>query len=912
MFVLTIYTSLMMNSISTYLKEDIQARLLVVSQLAAVQVEPEELEQLDSPEDIDTLLFQNIKTRLVEFAENNGIVFVYYMRKTEDGLYQFIIDNDLTEETVDLTSEPIGSEPAPEAAYSGTATTSGLENYSIGYTGLLSAFAPVYDKQGDIVAIAGVDISDERILAVSKQMRNLIILLIFSVVFVVASGLANIYLQVRKERHLKANLEQQKLMSEISQSFISDEPIAALIGDALRRTGEFLKVDRCVIAIADKATGISHPVYLWSPAEDEHSGSLVAEDERSGSLVAEDADEIFNEMFPSVAPDSGVVPAVYCNDIDSEDDVRRKVFERAGLKSFIMTPLYIEGVLWGILGIESRAVTRQWNDNDAQLVSTVSSAIVGAIARDLIEKERAAALERAVLASHAKGDFLSNMSHEMRTPMNAIIGMSTIGLSVTEIERKDHCLASINDASGHLLGIINDVLDMSKIEADKLELSFISFNFKRMIEKAISLITFRVEERQQELLVTVDEKIPDHVVTDDQRLTQIIMNLLSNAVKFTPEKGTIRLDAQLVNEEDGAFTVQIAVSDTGIGISPEQQEKLFTSFEQADSGTARKFGGTGLGLAISKRIVMLMGGDIWIESELGKGATFVFTIKVRRGKGEEYNYLPTDVNWDNVSVLAVDDAEETRNYFGQMAERFGISCDTAANGEEALAMLTQTAGYDVYFVDWRLPGMNGIEVTRRIKAQSEGGAMVVMTSSADWREIEADALQVGVDRFVQKPLSLSNIADCLNGLFAVSAIRQTEIEAGDLNDFSAYRVLIAEDVEVNREVVMALLEPTGLEMECSENGLETLERFKETPARYDLIFMDVQMPKMDGYEATRVIRALDIPEAKTIPIVAMTANVFREDVENCFAAGMDDHVGKPLDLPEVMSVLRKWLPRSRD
>jgi signal transduction histidine kinase/CheY-like chemotaxis protein len=902
MLALTIYTSLMMNSISTFLKEDIQARLLVASKLAAVQVTPEELEQLDSPEDVDSPQFQRIRARLVEFAENNDIIFVYYMRKNEDGLYQFIIDNDMTEETVNLASEPIDAEPAPEAAYGGVAATSGLENYSIGYTGLLSAFAPVYDERGDIIAVAGVDISDEHILAVSTQMRNLIILLIFSVVFVVASGLANIYLQVRKERRLKANLEQQKLMSEISQSFISNEPITALIGDALYHTGKFLQVDRCLIAIVDKATGAIHPVYLWSSMEEDGFVSGVAD------VAADDSGEVFEGMFPSVASDSGTISAVYCNDIDSEDDNRRAVLERAGLKSFIMVPLYIEGALWGILSIESRTALRRWNDNDVQLVGTVSSAIVGAVARDLIEKERAVALERAVLASHAKGDFLSNMSHEMRTPMNAIIGMSTIGLSVTEIERKDHCLKSINDASAHLLGIINDVLDMSKIEADKLELSFISFNFKKMIEKVVNLIAFRLDERQQELLVTVDENIPKNIVTDDQRLTQVIMNLLSNAVKFTPEGGTIRLNSHLLREESGQFTVQIEVSDTGIGISPEQQDKLFTSFEQADSGTARKFGGTGLGLAISKRIVMLMGGDIWIESQLGEGATFLFTIKVRRGRDEEHNYLPADVSWNNVRVLTVDDAEETRDYFGQVAERFGISCDTAASGEEALAKLAQTGNYDVCFVDWRLPGIDGMEVTQRIKTQSDGRAMVVMISSAEWHDIEVEALRAGVDRFVQKPLSLSSIADCLNGLFAASAIRQSEIATEDLNDLSEYRILIAEDVEVNREVVLALLEPTGLMMECSENGLEALERFREEPARYDLIFMDVQMPEMDGYEATRMIRALDIPEAKAIPIVAMTANVFREDVENCLSAGMDDHVGKPLDLSEVISILRKWLP----
>jgi signal transduction histidine kinase len=937
LFSLTIYTSLMMESVSSFLKDDIKERLLSVSRLAATLATPEELAELDSPGDIDTPLFHELRERLVTFGEENNVIFVYFMRLNEDDLYQFIIDNDTSEETVNLASEPVEREPGPDSAYRGVAATSDLENYSIGFEGYLSSFAPVFDRAGNVVAVAGVDISDEQILTMSRHTRNLIIMLIISVVLVVASGLINIFLQVRRERRLSANLKQQQLMSEISQSLISDKPLTTLIEDALRRSGEFLGVSRCVIVVtgngsggaedgaieddgagaafdggkasatgsvdgaeagaADAAATEPPPLaYLWSSTNDHRSIPIFSE-----------LDQVFYDMFPSTTPETGTVAPFYCNDVDAESDVRRAAFMKFGLKAFIMAPIYVEATLWGILSIESCDGQRQWNDNDAQLVGMVSSAIAGAVARDLIERQRGTALKHAVMASRAKGDFLSNMSHEMRTPMNAIIGMSTIGLSATEIERKDYCLNRIGDASSHLLAIINDVLDMSKIEADKLELSYVSFEFAQMVDKAINVIGFRAEERHQNLIVTIDENIPKHIITDDQRLAQVIANLLSNAIKFTPEEGTIEVIAHLVDSEDGLFTIQIDVRDTGIGISAEQQERLFTSFEQADTGTSRKFGGTGLGLAISKRIVELMSGRIWLESELGKGSTFSFTLKARQGKDKDYSYLPVGVDWANVRILAVDDAEETREYFHQTATKLGIACNAASDGEEALASIARTGGYDIYFIDWKMPDMDGIELSRRIRSQFGSEPIIVITSSAEWSEIREEALGAGVSRFIQKPLSMSSIADCLNELFDFSAIQQPELVTDEFPDFSSHRILLAEDIEVNREIVLALLEPTGIQIDCAVDGKEALERFCEDPARYDLIFMDIQMPEMDGCETTQKIRAMSDPHAQSIPIVAMTANVFREDVESCLAAGMNDHIGKPLDLPGVVAILRKWL-----
>ncbi len=391
-------------------------------------------------------------------------------------------------------------------------------------------------------------------------------------------------------------------------------------------------------------------------------------------------------------------------------------------------------------------------------------------------EELRAAVQAAEQANRAKSEFLSNMSHEIRTPMNAIIGMTTIAKSAPEPERKDYCLRKIETASVHLLGIINDILDMSKIEASKLELSPIAFRFADMAQEAAGIIKPKADEKRQTLSVRIDEKIPDRLIGDDQRLRQVITNLLGNASKFTPEEGSIDLSARLLHEENGLCAIRVEVRDSGIGISQEQQARLFNSFEQAENSTSRKFGGTGLGLAIAKSIVAMMGGDIQVESELGKGSLFSFTVALPRGEEEPKHNPPAAV----------------------------------------------------------------------------------------------------------------------------------QLESAALN-LAGYRILLAEDVEINREIVLALLEPTGLAVDCAENGVVALEMFRQAPERYHMVFMDLQMPEMDGFEATRRIRQLDFPNAAAIPIVAMTANVFQEDIKKCLAAGMTAHMGKPLEIGKILAVMREYL-----
>ena len=515
--------------------------------------------------------------------------------------------------------------------------------------------------------------------------------------------------------------------------------------------------------------------------------------------------------------------------------------------------------------------------------------------------------EAAQVASRAKSVFLANMSHEIRTPMNAIIGMTTIGMAATDMDRMKYCFTKIKDASQHLLGIINDILDMSKIEANKFELSLTEFNFEKLLQRVVNVINFRVDEKQLKFTVHIDNAIPRTLIGDDQRLVQVITNLLGNAVKFTSENGSISLNTRLLGENGDVCTILVEVTDTGIGMSPEQQSNLFQAFRQAETSTARKFGGTGLGLSISKSIVEMMGGKIWVESELGKGSVFSFTIQIARGTEKKPEFLASGMNLRDVRIMVVDDDPDVLLYFTEVAQQIGIACDTALSGADALRLVERNGGSHIYFIDWKIPDIDGIELTRKLKTNCSAPGTVVMISSAEWSTIEAEGKKAGVDKFLSKPLFQSNIVDIITEYIGVAPKQPGEVSPDAARNFTGHCILLAEDVEINREIVKALLESTFLEIDEAENGAEAVRMFREAPEKYSIIFMDVQMPEMDGYEATRSIRALDIPRAVTIPIIAMTANVFREDIEKCLEVGMNGHIGKPLDFEHVLQQLQQYL-----
>jgi len=559
------------------------------------------------------------------------------------------------------------------------------------------------------------------------------------------------------------------------------------------------------------------------------------------------------------------------------------------------------------------------------ILCVMGAILASALIAVLISIEKAR--EKAGEESRQKSAFLANMSHEIRTPMNAIIGMTYIGKSADDVPRKDYCLDKIENASQHLLGVINDVLDMSKIEANMFELACDEFNFEKMLQRVISIVGFRAEEKKQKVSVHIDNSIPRALIGDDQRLAQVITNLFGNAVKFTPEGGSIILDTRFVSEEDGVYTMRITITDNGIGISGEQQKYLFRSFQQADSGISRRFGGTGLGLVISRNIVEMMGGKIELVSEPGKGSSFSFTFKARKGLQKSVDLSEAGIDWNTVKVMAVDDDKDILDYFKDVMSSFGTSCDTALSGEEALSHIDKNGMNHIYFVDWKMRGMDGVKLAKELKERSGSlnDTVVIMISAADWSSIADEAKKAGVDKFLSKPLFPSAIADAIAEAIGMNKTEHEEKKDYD-GIFKGNKILFAEDVEINREIMEVLIEPTLLEMDYAVNGTAAVSMFEKSPDAYDLILMDVQMPEMDGYEATRRIRDFE-DDRKTqmaarqpgeqprhaggIPIIAMTANIFREDIEKCKKAGMNDHLGKPLDVEEFFGIMRKYLPKTQ-
>ena len=538
---------------------------------------------------------------------------------------------------------------------------------------------------------------------------------------------------------------------------------------------------------------------------------------------------------------------------------------------------------------------------------------VGMIASDVsetrqLQKELLEAKEDAIRSSVAKSDFLSRMSHEMRTPLNAIIGMTGIARASADEAKRDYCLEKIDEASTHLLGVINDVLDISKIEANKLELADTEFELEDMLRRIINVVLFRIEEKEQVLVVSLDPHAPTSLVADEQRLSQVLANLLSNAVKFTPEGGTISMAVAHLDEDDGLCTLRLSVKDTGIGLSEEQKARLFQSFAQADGTIARRFGGTGLGLAISKRIVELMGGAIWVESVVNEGAAFIFTIKAGRGSGCRGSFAQRAADLAGMRFLVADPSPDLWTYFSGLGEALAVRFDCARAMDAVFDML-ENDRYDAAFLDWKLAGEEGV---RRVLEAAPDLPVTVMSSAAVWSDIRARARELGASSFAAKPLFASGVIECIRECLGHDISGQQR--AGDRvftpepGCFAGRRMLLAEDIAVNREIVAALLEETGIAIDCAVNGREAYELFRERPETYDLIFMDIHMPEMDGYEATRNIRALNLPRARVVPVIAMTANVFREDIERCLDAGMDDHIGKPLATEELFSKLCRYLP----